>query len=66
MHQRDLEITIGPDGKVELTVRGHKGRGCEDIARMFERIVGELVSQRRTSEYYEPDEHVRFNQQQRR
>jgi hypothetical protein len=41
MPQREFEITIAPDGSVELK------------------------SKRETSEFYEPDEHVQINLEQR-
>jgi hypothetical protein len=65
MPQREFDITIGADGNVELHVKGFKGKGCLEAMKMFEKIVGELKSQRETSEFYEPDEQVRYNIDQR-
>jgi hypothetical protein len=65
MAQREFEITIAPDGNVELHVRGFKGRSCLEAMKLFEQLVGELKSQRETAEFYEPEEHVRFNIDQR-
>jgi hypothetical protein len=65
MTQREFEVTIGKDGRVEVHVRGFKGRGCLAAAKIFEEIVGEIQSQRETSEFYEPEESVRFNIEQR-
>jgi len=65
MPQREFDITIGADGNVELHVKGFKGKGCLEAMKMFEKIVGELQSQRETSEFYEPDEQVRYNVDQR-
>lgn len=65
MPQREFDITIGADGNVELHVKGFKGRGCLEAMKMFEKLVGELKSQRETSEFYEPDEQVRYNIDQR-
>ncbi|MDB6029121.1 MAG: hypothetical protein JWM68_5344 [Verrucomicrobiales bacterium] len=61
MPERNFEITIGPDGNVELHVQGYKGKSCLEAMRMFEQIVGELKEQRETSEFYEPEEVVRNN-----
>ena len=58
MPQREFDITIGPDGSVELHVQGYKGKGCLEAMKLFEQIVGELKSQRETSEFYEPEEQV--------
>jgi hypothetical protein len=55
MPQREFEITIEPDGSVQLHVKGYKGRSCLEAMKIFEQVVGELKSQRETSEFYEPD-----------
>jgi len=65
MPEREFDITIEPDGQVRVHVRGYKGKGCLEAVRMFEKIVGELKSQHATSEFYEPDEVVRHNIDQR-
>jgi hypothetical protein len=65
MPQREFDITIGKDGNVELHVKGYKGKGCLEALKMFEQIIGEAKSRRETSEFYEPDEVVRYNIEQR-
>ena len=65
MPQREFEISIEADGSVELHVKGYKGKSCLEAMKMFEQIVGELKSQRETSEFYEPEEVVRYNIEQR-
>lgn len=65
MPQREFEITIQPDGQVELHVKGYKGRRCLEMVKLFEQIVGELKSQQQTNEFYEPEEQVRYNINQR-
>ena len=65
MPEREFDITIGADGNVELHVKGYKGKSCLEAMRMFEQIVGELKAQRETSEFYEPEEVVRYNIEQR-
>lgn len=65
MPQREFDITIGKDGSVQLHVKGYKGRSCFEAVKLFERIVGEMKSRRETSEFYEPDEQVRYNIDQR-
>jgi hypothetical protein len=61
MPQREFDITIEPNGHVQLHIQGYKGKSCLDAVKMFERIVGELKSQQVTSEFYEPDEVVRYH-----
>lgn len=65
MKAREFEVIIGSDGTVEVQVRGFKGRGCLEVARWFEQVVGELHSQQLTSEYYDPEEQVQYRVDQR-
>lgn len=65
MPQREFDITIGPDGSVELHVKGYKGKGCMEAVKMFEQIVGELKAEQKTAEFYEPEEQVRYQIDQR-
>jgi len=62
---REFEITIGPDGSVELQVKGYKGKRCLEAVKMFEQIVGGVQSQRLTDEYYDPEEEVQYRIEQR-
>ena len=66
MAQRELAITIRPDGEVEVHVKGYKGRKCLELVKLVEQAVGELKSQQQTSEFYEPEEQVRYQIDQRR
>ena len=63
--QREFDITIAPDGSVELHVKGYKGKSCLEAMKLFEQIVGSVVSRRETSEFYEPEEEVKFQIEQR-
>ena len=65
MPQREFDITIAPNGEVEIHIQGYKGKKCLEALKIFEQIVGELKSQRETSEFYEPEENVRYNIEQR-
>ncbi len=65
MPHREFDITIGPNGNVEVHVIGYKGKSCLEAIKIFERVVGEMKSQRETSEFYEPDEQVRYNIEQK-
>ena len=65
MPQREFEITIGADGDVELHVKGFKGKSCLEAVKFFEQLVGEVKSQEKTSEFYEPEEEVRFHLEQK-
>ncbi len=65
MPQREFEVVIGPTGTVEVTVKGYKGKGCLAAVKIFEQVVGELKSEQKTSEFYEPDELVQYHIDQR-
>lgn len=65
MRQRELEITILANGQVEVQIKGYKGKKCHDVAKILEQIVGELKSRQETSEFYEPEEQVRYQIDQR-
>jgi hypothetical protein len=65
MKAREFDVTIGSDGIVEVHVKGYKGRGCLEAAKLFEQIVGQLQAQRLTAEYYDPEEQVQYRVDQR-
>ena len=65
MPQREFDITIAPDGGVEVHVKGYKGKSCLEVMKMFEQVVGELRSRNETNEFYEPYEQVQLNVDQR-
>lgn len=53
--KRELEISIAPDGTVQVHVSGFPGKQCLKVKQLLEEVVGPLQSQRLTSEYYEPE-----------
>lgn len=65
MPQREYEIIIAPDGTVEVEIRGHPGKSCLEVAKVFEQIVGRQTGQELTREFYEPDQEVRSHIDQR-
>jgi hypothetical protein len=65
MPQREFDITIGADGSVEVHIQGYKGKSCSEAVKLFEKIVGEIKSEQKTSEFYEPEEQVQFRIDQR-
>ncbi len=65
MQEREFDLIIALDGSVELQVKGIKGKGCLQVAKLFEQIVGEIKSQEVTTEFYEPDEQVQYRIEQK-
>ena len=58
MAKEEIEIEIGPSGKVTARTVGIKGPRCLDVAELLARIVGREESRELTSEYYEAEHHV--------
>ena len=52
---QEIEFIISPDGNVEFTISGAKGGQCLPIAKLFE-ILGEITSDKPTSEFYAQEE----------
>ncbi len=50
--KQEIEFVIRPDGEVEFTIKGVKGNGCEDLAKLFDEL-GKKTADRNTAEYYE-------------
>ena len=65
MPQREFNVTIGADGKVEVHIAGYKGKSCSEAVKLFEKIVGEIQAEQKTSEFYEPEEQVQYRIDQR-
>ena len=53
MAQEELEIEIGPSGKVTVRTKGVKGPACMDYADLLAQIVGREEQRQTTAEYYE-------------
>ncbi len=56
MAKEELEIEIGPSGKVTARTIGVKGPRCLDLADLLARIVGREESRTLTNEYYETEQ----------
>ncbi|MFN8445532.1 MAG: DUF2997 domain-containing protein [Caldilineaceae bacterium] len=56
MQKQEIEISVLPDGRIEYTIKGVPGSGCENISALLEQL-GKIEKQEKTSDYYaqEPD-----------
>ena len=52
MGRIDIDIDIGPDGKVTFKVSGAPGAKCLEITKELEEELGEVLNREYTSEYY--------------
>jgi len=65
MPQHDIEIVITKTGEVKAHVKGVKGKGCLQYAKLLAEIVGKVKEQNLTSEYYEPERKARIQVEQK-
>jgi hypothetical protein len=57
--KKELEITIGPDGEVQVLVKCIKGQSCVDETKFLEEALGNTIESRElTDEYYEQPQGV--------
>jgi len=54
--KRDIIITIGPDGGVDIKVEGVGGKDCLDFTKFLEEELGDVTAREYTSEYYQLEE----------
>jgi len=56
---QEIEFIITPDGNVEFTITGVKGKQCVPIAELFH-VLGRIEADRPTAEFYdrEVEQHV--------
>ncbi|HOT03721.1 MAG TPA: DUF2997 domain-containing protein [Methanolinea sp.] len=52
MEMQELEIVIGRDGQVAVSVKGASGTKCLDLTRALEEQLGDLVERTHTPEFY--------------
>ena len=52
----ELEIEIGPDGKVMVEVKGRKGPSCLEFIEILGNALGAIKDTKYTAEYYEKQE----------
>ncbi|MCL2001036.1 MAG: DUF2997 domain-containing protein [Planctomycetes bacterium] len=53
MAMEELEVVIGSDGVVSVTVKGIKGPECEKYVSIFQKMIQGETTVERTQEYYE-------------
>jgi len=51
--KQELMISIGPDGNVNIEVKGIPGGDCLDITKEIEEELGVVTNRDYTSEYYQ-------------
>jgi hypothetical protein len=63
MTQRTIRFRIRADGRVEETVEGVAGQGCQQLTERIEARLGTVQQRRETSEAYQAQELPAIHQQ---
>ena len=59
----EVEVTIQPDGSVQVKVSGVKGSGCRNITAPLEDLLGgQIVERELSEEYYQSEENQTVEQ----
>ena len=56
MKKREMQITIGKDGGVNIEVKGVGGPDCLEFSKFLEDELGEVIDRERTPEFYQEQE----------
>ena len=65
MEPHEFDISIQPDGKVQVHIKGVKGQACEEYVKLFQQILSAEGQVEHTSEYYEPPTNVAIHIEQK-
>ncbi|MBT3381189.1 MAG: DUF2997 domain-containing protein [Lentisphaerae bacterium] len=52
MNQPTIEVTVRPDGSIEIDAVGFRGGTCEQATAFLEQALGPVASKQRKPEYY--------------
>ena len=53
---KQIQINIGPDGKIGMDAQGFTGNSCEQATQELQRILaGTTISDDKKSDYYQTD-----------
>ncbi len=64
-HNANSTLPLGRTAASRCTSRVTRARAALEAVKLFEQIVGEIQSEQKTSEFYEPEEQVQFRIDQR-
>jgi hypothetical protein len=51
----EIEVEISKTGEVHMTFKGTRGKACLDLAKGFEKALGEIVEKKLSPAYYETE-----------
>ena len=53
MRREEITVTITPDGRATVVVKGVGGQRCEELTAELEQALGIVREKQRTAEYYQ-------------
>ncbi len=51
----EMTINIGPDGEVQITVKGVKGKSCKDVTKQIEAALGKVTKDTPTPDMWQTE-----------
>ena len=58
MRREEIIVTITPDGRAIVTVKGVGGPRCEELTAELEQALGVVREKQRTTEYYQAQQNA--------
>lgn len=52
MKRKSIELTVAPDGQINIEAVGFSGPDCEKATAFLEQVLGKAISKRHTPDYY--------------
>ena len=50
---RVIEVTVSPQGEATVQTKGYAGSDCLQASKFLEQALGDVATDRKTSEFYE-------------
>lgn len=50
--QKTYDVTIAPNGKVQIEAKGFEGKECTDATSWLEKLLGRITGRKKKKEFY--------------
>lgn len=50
--QKEIKVTVAPDGTTKIATKGFTGGACKDATKALEKALGAVTSEKLTGEFY--------------
>lgn len=62
---KTIEITVSPTGETKIETKGFTGSSCQQASKFIEEALGQKLSEKLTTEFYQPVSQEQKQQQRR-